>query len=39
VILLADRFYGTPEMICWCCDRGWDYRLRNYPEFRARRGG
>src|SRR6476659_6762949 len=28
VILLADRFYGTPEMICWCCDRGWDYRLR-----------
>src|SRR4051794_35047937 len=28
VILLADRFYGTPEMICWYCDRGWDYRLR-----------
>src|SRR4051794_22271457 len=28
VILLADRFYGTPEMICWCGDRGWDYRLR-----------
>jgi len=28
VILLADRFYGTPEMIGWCCDRGWDYRLR-----------
>ena len=22
VILLADRFYGTPEMICWCGDRG-----------------
>src|SRR4051812_20901324 len=28
VTLLADRFYGTPEMICWCCDHGWDYRLR-----------
>src|SRR4051794_15332601 len=24
VILLADRFYGTPEMICWCGERGWD---------------
>jgi hypothetical protein len=28
VILLADRSYGTPEMIRWCCERGWDYRLR-----------
>ena len=28
VVLLADRFYGTPEMIRWCRDRGWDYRLR-----------
>jgi hypothetical protein len=28
VILLADRFYGTPEMIRWCCARGGDYRLR-----------
>ena len=28
VILLADRFYGTPEMIGWCRNRGWDYRLR-----------
>jgi hypothetical protein len=27
VILLADRFYGTPEVIRWCCARGWDYRL------------
>src|SRR6201997_2892267 len=24
VVLLADRFYGTPEMIRWCRDRGWD---------------
>ncbi len=28
VVLLADRFYGTPAMIRWCHDRGWDYRLR-----------
>jgi len=28
VILLADRFYRTPEMIRWCRDRGWDDRLR-----------
>src|SRR6201997_3367406 len=28
VVLLADRFYGTPAMIRWCCDHGWDYRLR-----------
>lgn len=28
VILLADRFYGTPGMIRWCRERGWDYRLR-----------
>lgn len=28
VVLLADRFYGTPELIRWCRDRGWDYRLR-----------
>ena len=28
VVLLADRFYGTPGMIRWCRDRGWDYRLR-----------
>jgi len=28
VILHADRFYGTPDLIRWCQDRGWDYRLR-----------
>ena len=38
VILLADRFYGTPEMICWCCDRGWDYRLRLKSNLVARLG-
>jgi hypothetical protein len=28
VILLADRFDGTAEMIRWCREQGWDYRLR-----------
>ena len=28
MILFADRFYGTPEMIRWCREREWDYRLR-----------
>lgn len=36
VILLADRFYGTPEMIRWCRDRGWDYRLRLKSNLVAR---
>lgn len=37
-ILLADRFYGTPEMIRWCRDRGWDYRLRLKGNLLACRG-
>jgi hypothetical protein len=28
VVLHADRFYGTPELIRLCRERGWDYRLR-----------
>jgi len=28
VVLHADRFYGTPELIRLCQERGWDYRLR-----------
>jgi hypothetical protein len=38
VTLLADRFYGTPEVIRWCCERGWDYRLRLKGNLVARRG-
>src|SRR6201987_6116032 len=38
VVLLADRFYGTPAMIRWCRDRGWDYRLRLKGNFLARWG-
>jgi hypothetical protein len=25
---MADRFYGTADLISWCQDRDWDYRLR-----------
>jgi hypothetical protein len=28
VALMADRFYGTPDLIGWCATRGWNYRLR-----------
>jgi hypothetical protein len=28
VCLMADRFYGTADLIAWCQDRTWDYRLR-----------
>ncbi len=38
VVLLADRFYGTPAMIRWCCDHGWDYRLRLKGNLLARWG-
>ncbi|GAC1608290.1 MAG: hypothetical protein NVS3B2_17630 [Ramlibacter sp.] len=24
----GDRFYGAPDLIRWCQDYGWDYRLR-----------
>ena len=28
VTLHGDRFYGTPDLIRWCQEHGWDYRLR-----------
>jgi Transposase DDE domain len=28
VILLGDRFFGTADLIHYCRDKGWDYRLR-----------
>ena len=28
VTLHGDRFYGTPDLIRWCQDYRWDYRLR-----------
>jgi hypothetical protein len=28
VCLMADRFYGTADLISWCQKKSWDYRLR-----------
>jgi Transposase DDE domain len=28
VVLMGDRFYGSPELIAWCRRAGWDWRLR-----------
>jgi hypothetical protein len=28
VVLMGDRFYGTPDLIRYCQQHGWDYRLR-----------
>lgn len=27
-VLMGDRFYGGPELIAWCAERGWSWRLR-----------
>ena len=27
-VLMGDRFYGSPALIAWCRDQGWDWRLR-----------
>ena len=28
VVLMSDRFYGSPDLIAWCRSKGWDWRLR-----------
>ena len=28
VVLMGDRFYGSPDLIAWCARAGWDWRLR-----------
>ena len=27
-VLMGDRFYGTPDLIAWCRQQGWGWRLR-----------
>ena len=27
-MLMGDRFYGSPALITWCREQGWDWRLR-----------
>ena len=28
VVLMGDRFYGSPDLIAWCRQQGWGWRLR-----------
>jgi len=28
IMLTGDRFYGTANLVAWCKQKGWDYRLR-----------
>lgn len=32
-VLMGDRFYGSPDLIAWCADRGWSWRLRLKAQF------
>jgi DDE family transposase len=36
VVVLADRFYGTADLIAACAARRWDYRLRLKGNLRVR---
>lgn len=33
VMLAGDRFYGTSELVQWCQQQGWQYRLRLKGNF------
>lgn len=33
VVLLGDRFYGSPDLIAWCRAQRWDWRLRLKADF------
>ena len=39
ICLMADRFYGTPDLIAFAIARGWGYRLRVKSNLRALAGG
>jgi hypothetical protein len=28
ICLMADRFYGTPDLISFCQNKNWEYRIR-----------
>lgn len=32
VVLMGDRFYGSPDLIAWCRRQGWGWRLRLKQE-------
>jgi len=33
VVLAGDRFYGTADLVGWCQEQGWGYRLRLKGNF------
>lgn len=33
IVLMGDRFYGTPDLIDYCRNQGWDWRLRLKENF------
>jgi len=33
--LMGDRFYGSPALITWCRDKGWNWRLRCKQDLRV----
>lgn len=39
VCLMADRFYGTPDLIALAIAKGWGYRLRLKSNLRVEMGG
>ncbi|NVN13233.1 transposase [Nguyenibacter vanlangensis] len=39
ICLMADRFYGTPDLIAFAIARGWGYRLRVRSNLRVAAGG
>jgi hypothetical protein len=39
VCLMADRFYGTPDLIAFAIAKGWGYRLRVKSNLRVLAGG
>ncbi len=38
-VLMGDRFYGTPDLIAWCRQRGWGWRLRLKQDLLVFEGG
>jgi Transposase DDE domain len=39
IVLMGDRFYGSPDLITWCRAHGWDWRLRLKADLLVFEGG
>ena len=38
-VLMGDRFYGSPDLIAWCRNQGWNWRLRLKQDLLVFEGG